>query len=216
MIDAKSILTAAVLLVGSASVGLAASYKLAFTADDYVFDWDLNENTTGVDTVSILGEIVTDGTLGTLAVSNILSWSFQYEDRNGTVSFSSVGDVDPNAITGIGFYNSSLVATEATLSFQDEVLFFERCESEDCRTFFNGFFFITKQPGGTFDIFGGDGHYANRSVISGIETGLQFQEVNVKPGVIASAPIPLPAGLLLLISSLGFIGVINRKRQSIL
>lgn len=71
----------------------AVTYDVDLVLDDYTYEsvdgkWI---QTYGADPVSIIGQIETDGTTGTLDASNILSWSFTISSTSGNQDFSSEG-----------------------------------------------------------------------------------------------------------------------------
>lgn len=94
----------------------ALTYDVDLLLDDYTYEnvdgqW---VHTNGSDPISITGQVETDGTLGTLDSTNILSWSFTISSTSGSQEISS------GATAGFTEVYGNFAATETELSVSED------------------------------------------------------------------------------------------------
>lgn len=92
MFQMKSLLVACAVCLATLPAK-AATYDVDMLLDDYTYT-SVNGSwvyTAGADPVSIIGQIETDGTVGTIGADNVLSWSFNISSTTGSQDISSAG-----------------------------------------------------------------------------------------------------------------------------
>ena len=87
----------------------ATTYNVNFIVGDaYSYDYDTGVITSGINTTTVTGQIVTDGTLGALDATHFVSWNFTVADSNSSHSFSS--SFPSPSTTGLNLFSAT--ATE--------------------------------------------------------------------------------------------------------
>ncbi|MEM1159745.1 MAG: hypothetical protein AAGJ28_02330 [Pseudomonadota bacterium] len=100
---AGHLLVAVAITLSAALPARAVTYDVNLVLDDYTAEYAGNKawrNTSGADPVSVNGQIVTDGTLGTLSGSNITSWVLNFTSTSGSQTASSAGLIGKVHATG--------------------------------------------------------------------------------------------------------------------
>jgi len=169
-------------------------------ADDITYSVNLT-----VGAGSVIGTITTDGTIGTLATSDILDWNLILND--GTTTVTLTGPPAPHISTEIS--GSDVTATATALSYNFSGPNFDFFIIED-----NNF---TPTGGGVLDFFTpdpADSTYPNSGInVSHLEgSALTVNDTVSGTQVIGSVIAPEPATLALMLPAIGFL-LATRKRM---
>jgi hypothetical protein len=177
------------------SSGAALAAPLSYDLDPFTFD--VSGSTGGIfdGVYDINGTIVTDGTLGSLAVASVLSGTAIAVRQGDGTSFSVTSDsAAPGAVTLTGV-DVIATATQIILDFHagGEILFSDGANSFGFRQ-------------------GSIIAFANIPLF-GIATSTQFSDLNRAAIANVPAPVPLPPALALMAAGLGALGL-SRRRQA--
>lgn len=211
------VLGAAALLVTSVPVH-AITYDVDLFLDDYTYEavGDAWIYTAGADPIEVVGTIETDGTLGTIDSSNILTWSFTVSSTSGSADFSSAG------LFGTVHTYGNFEATETTLHGGDghwgfleymsgpEAYVIGRLHGEGSNLHTHANFRdLTIECNGT------DCTTTANQGNRGIE--LNYQLIGTAPQTVpanaAVLPAPVPSSLTLALSALGLFGLFGWRRR---
>ena len=211
------VLGAAALLVTSVPVH-AITYDVDLVLDDYTYEavGDAWIYTAGADPVEVVGTIETDGTLGTIDATNILSWSFTVSSTSGSTDFSSAGlfgavhtygnfEASETSLHGGDGYWGFLEYTSGPDSY---VIGRLHGEDSNLHTHAN-FRDLTIECNGT------DCTTTENQGNRGIE--LNYQLLGTAQQAVASSsnvlPAPVPSSFTLALSALGLFGLFGWRRR---
>lgn len=159
---------------------------------------------------SVSGTIVTDGTLGILDTSDIVSWSFTISAGNLLGGPSEV--IDSDTAQGFGAFGTAFTATSTELLFDFTgagLVFFAGASG-------NGWCLTTEnQCGGVPGIGPGYYVYYNEDEFLGQPVPAQYEPGDGSAEVIATiAAVPLPASLPLVLAGFGGFAALRRRQSA--
>lgn len=168
--------------------------EITYTVDD-IYTGTINGSAA---TAAVTGKITTDGTIGTLAASNIVSWDLT---SNGVTEFGNS--------TGPGFaeiFGNAVTASSSALTFNFSAgtnsispsLLFENAAGSFCWQTSN---VCTGLGSNNFSTDTTAGQFTGSSLI-GVMT------------IATVAPVPLPTAAWLMLSALGGLGAFARKKRA--
>ena len=196
-------------LVLSATTANAITYNINFAIGDaYSYDQDTGITTTGSNTTTVTGHIVTDDTLGALSAANFVSWDFTITDSTSSHSLSSswIGaNSSAPSVYGLNLFSAS--STEITVVFPTAQWLFQNFDGQISRTVYG-----SANTLGVDDLNVDNTGVNSYSLIPASTTGGYIFGSVANPSA-----TPLPAGLPLFTTGLGVLGLLGwrRKRRAV-
>ena len=205
----------------------AATYDVSLLLNDYTAEYAGNKawrSTGGADPVSVSGQIITDGTLGTISGKNITSWVLNFTSTSGSQTVSSEG------LFGKAHTNGTFTATAQGLFSDNSAWNFLEYINDPAATYVIGrlggnanttniysyFLDVDYDCNGTgcTESFNHGNYAAEKNVPQIGATPFAVRALSLSSLSNSSvATVPLPAGLSLLLSGLGMIGLVGWRRR---